>query len=762
MQGKSRIIAKILLLVPLSFIASVFFLGPGGIVSYTPATRASVHSLLAFWISVPTAIGIIAYIRKPLRAHVILTSALFFMVVVHTGSAAKNLFIITQSSIEYTGASAVLDLFEYTLIGLLFLAAIVCYSRPQLIEQRKITLTVIVGIILLPPALYGFMWYVITFVLPASTLIGLAWIFGIISTAFILVSLYLSPRINPKELPVDIGLFASSLLMIISSSIVLVISFSETTIDWVLAESLQIASFLILSLSLCVPFLRSVGFSRRAAYALNLGLMLMAYVPFLSTIIIESMNLEIAYPSNILGFSIIHVGACSLAGMMAVLLYMHSRRKLTWNYYPLIVLFGLWSTLSLMQVVLVENPTYNEPLISFIGGSLLTLILLLISIRWTIKPPKANLPSFLIAKLIIAYLVTITFVIAGELVNRLIVDTYQQLRNSAIGPTILLVTNLIIILALAFLIFILANQSRGRVSIDLFVVFFLAMWILPNILKSYYDYWSAGWWVSETLLFAGLLAGPPILAWLYIQETYESEESRAKADLLADLLMHDITNYNQMILTSLELLGSTDIEVNQRARVAQDGSRVISLAEQLISNVRLLTESERLKSRELRPTNLVSVIVSALDAFTQQSLSENVTIEFKPDIDTALVMANELLYHVFLNILYSALEYPMEESDITVEIAPNTHDDITWWEAVLEVPGQWIRQGERFRMYNVDTENYSGNSLGLMAARILTESLGGQFSIREASTNSGEIRTEFVVRLSEASEKSEYVREIDD
>jgi hypothetical protein len=153
MQGKSRIIAKILLLVPLSFIASVFFLGPGGIVSYTPATRASVHSLLAFWISVPTAIGIIAYIRKPLRAHVILTSALFFMVVVHTGSAAKNLFIITQSSIEYTGASAVLDLFEYTLIGLLFLAAIVCYSRPQLIEQRKITLTVIVGIILLPPAL---------------------------------------------------------------------------------------------------------------------------------------------------------------------------------------------------------------------------------------------------------------------------------------------------------------------------------------------------------------------------------------------------------------------------------------------------------------------------------------------------------------------------------------------------------------------------------------------------------------------------------
>ena len=759
MQGKSRTIVKIAILVPLSIIASAFFIGPGGIVSYSPATRASVHSLLAFWISFPTAIGILAYIRKPLRAHVILTSALFFMVVIHTGSAAKNLFIITQSSIEYTIASAVLDLFEYTLISLLFLAAILCYSHPQPIEQHKITLTVIIGIILLPSALYGLMWYVITFVLPVSSLTGLAWVLGIISTAFIIISLYLSPRINPKELPIDLGLFASSLLMIVSSSIVLVVSFSSTPINWVLAESLQIASFLLLSLSLSVPFLRSVGFNHRAGYSLNIGLMLMAYIPFLSTIIIESMGLEIGYPSNILGFTIIHIGACSLAGMMAVLLYMHCRRKLSWNYYPLIVLFGLWSTLSLMQVVLVESPAYNEPLLSFIGGSLLTLILLLVSIQWTIKPPKTKPPSYIVLKLALAYVVTIALVIIGEAVNRFIVDTFPQLQNSAIGPTILLVTNLIIILALAFLIFMLANQSRGRISIDLFVVFFLAMWILPNILKSYYDYWSTGWWVSETLLFAGLLAGPPLLAWLYIQETYESEESQAKADLLADLLMHDITNYNQMILTSLELLGTSDIEVSQRVRVAHDGSRVISLAEQLINNVRLLTESEGLKRRDLQPTNLVSVIVRALDAFTQQGFSEKVTIEFKPDTDTALVMANDLLFHVFLNILYIALEYPLEERNIAIEIVPNYSDDAAWWETILEVPGQWVRKGERLRIHNVDNENFSGNSLGLMTARILTESLSGQFSIRETSTNTGETRTEFVVRLLEASNMSEHVTE---
>ncbi len=750
MQGKSRTIVKIALLVPLSIIASVFFLGPGGIVSYSPAARASVHSLLTYWISVPTAIGIFAYIRRPLRAHVILTSAFIFMMIIHAGSAARNLFILSEPSIEYTVTNAMLDLFEFTLIGFLFLASILCYSRPQAIEQRKLAWTTIVGISLFPTAMYGLVWYAITFVLPSGLLSILALIFGMSTTLFILISLYLSPRIKQQVLPIDVGYFASALLMIIASSIVLVASLSSITLNWVLAESLQIASFLILGLSLCIPFLKSVGFSRRAAYALGVGLMLMAYIPFLSTIVMESMGPSIIENTlNILGFSIIHIGAASLAGMMAILLYLHSRRKVSWNYYPLILLFCLWSTLSVMQVFLVENPTYNEPLISFIAGSLLTLILLLVSIQWTMKQPKAIPPSLLLLKLAIFYVITVIAVLVGEFVNIFVVDTYSQLQNSAIGPTILLVTNLIIILALSFLIFILANQSKGRVSVDLFIVFFLAMWILPNILKSYYDYWSTGWWVSESLLFVGLLAGPPLLAWLYIQETYESEESRVKAELMADLLMHDITNYNQMILTSLELLSSNDIEGNQRKRVAHDGSRVISFAEQLINNVRLLTETERRKHIELQPTNLVSTIVSALDTFTQQGLSEKVTIEFKPDTDEALVLANELLYHVFLNILYSALEYSLEERSISVDIMPIIHDGTNWWEAILQVPGHWVRQGERFRMYNSETEIYSSNSLGLMAARILTESLRGQFSIRDVSISKHEIRTAFIVRLME-------------
>ncbi len=54
MQGIQRAIVKVLILVPLAVFAAFFAIGPVGLVSYSPATRVGVHSVIAFWISIPT------------------------------------------------------------------------------------------------------------------------------------------------------------------------------------------------------------------------------------------------------------------------------------------------------------------------------------------------------------------------------------------------------------------------------------------------------------------------------------------------------------------------------------------------------------------------------------------------------------------------------------------------------------------------------------------------------------------------------------
>ena len=189
--------------------------------------------------------------------------------------------------------------------------------------------------------------------------------------------------------------------------------------------------------------------------------------------------------------------------------------------------------------------------------------------------------------------------------------------------------------------------------------------------------------------------------------------------MYADLLMHDVSNYNQMMMMSLELLGSEDISEDQRKRVAGDGRQVISFSEQLISNVRLLSEAEQLKTSQLEPTNLVDTIVSALDVFTRRIGTGEIVVNFQSEDSQAHVMANDLLAHIFLNILYSALECRVRGETVTIGIQEAERSGDLYWQIIIKAPGRKVD----------DADGYSSGTLGLLAAQLMTESLNGQFTI---------------------------------
>ena len=100
MKGTRRAIVKVLILVPLAVIASLFAIGPVNLVSNTPTARVAIHSVLVFWISIPTALAVIAYRRRPVRASALMNSALIFAIVLHGGSAAKNMLRLTEETVE--------------------------------------------------------------------------------------------------------------------------------------------------------------------------------------------------------------------------------------------------------------------------------------------------------------------------------------------------------------------------------------------------------------------------------------------------------------------------------------------------------------------------------------------------------------------------------------------------------------------------------------------------------------------------------------
>ncbi|MBY8997994.1 MAG: hypothetical protein KGD60_09690 [Candidatus Thorarchaeota archaeon] len=723
MRGLQRALVKVLILVPLAVLASLFAIA-GGIVSYTPATRVGVHSVLVFWISIPTALAVLAYRRKPIRANAVMNSALIFAIVLHGGSAAKNMFRLAEDSVDRVLVDTAGDLLEFALYGVLLAGAMVCFIQKQNDEKPQATNRLIVSFILIMPlVIYGAMMLIIP-ALPPGLLMSVGLIIGAIAVAGFLIASILTFRHPSETAPFDQGYFASALLLFLVATIATMTNLADPSMNWEYAETLQMAAFLLLCLALGVPFLKKSGFRRRSAYGVVVGLILMAYLPFLLTIVLESLTLPPFFePLNLLAYSIIHIGAASLSGMMAILLYIYPKKKPSWNHFPLVLLFGLWAAISLILVVIFTVPEIallGEPIIPFVVGSITTLGLLVFAILWTAFPPtERKIPSIQRLAIILSFLILL--VVIGETLNQVAINAIPAIADSPYGALVLLGSNLAIMFTFTYLIFLLAEKSSGKPPVEIYITFFLGMWILPNILKSFYGTWTPGWWVSEVLLFVGLLAGPPLLIWLYVRSMREVQESHSRASLYADLLMHDVSNYNQMVMTTLELLGSSEISKERRERLADDGCKVISFSEQLISNVRLLSESDQLEFSRLEPTNLVSTIVSALDLFALRVGSEQLKLEFKPGEVEAFVMANELLVHIFLNILYTALECGRQGETVTLSIQSIEQGGEDFWLVLIKAPAKVIGAEEEF---NSDT-------LGLTAAELITESLNGHFEVEK-------------------------------
>ena len=85
--------------------------------------------MLAFLISVPAALVLLAYLRKPSRANILVMSALVFSIVLHIGSAAKNILILSQPAIERVLIDTVADMVDLALFGVLIAGASICFVR---------------------------------------------------------------------------------------------------------------------------------------------------------------------------------------------------------------------------------------------------------------------------------------------------------------------------------------------------------------------------------------------------------------------------------------------------------------------------------------------------------------------------------------------------------------------------------------------------------------------------------------------------------
>jgi two-component system, OmpR family, sensor histidine kinase VicK len=206
-----------------------------------------------------------------------------------------------------------------------------------------------------------------------------------------------------------------------------------------------------------------------------------------------------------------------------------------------------------------------------------------------------------------------------------------------------------------------------------------------------------------------------------LAETLEKEErSRRQAQLLQDILTHDIRNYNQVSKLSAELLKekfASDPEVQtlvDSLLQAIDGST--SLVERGRRLGRILTEEDV----QLYPINLVDSLRRSLSLLKLGNkgrlIEDQVVLPKSTKENTIRVLADDLIDEVFSNILTNSLKYT-EGPKVLLKI--DVRDEDEHWKVSISDRGTGIPNEMLPKVFDRYLAGAKGSGLGMSIVHAL-------------------------------------------
>jgi signal transduction histidine kinase len=204
-------------------------------------------------------------------------------------------------------------------------------------------------------------------------------------------------------------------------------------------------------------------------------------------------------------------------------------------------------------------------------------------------------------------------------------------------------------------------------------------------------------------------------------ETLSKEErSRRQAQLLQDILTHDIRNYNQVSKLSAELL---------REKFANDPevqTLIDSLLQSIDGSTSLVERGRRLgrilseDAVKIYPVNLVESLQRSLSLVRQGSkervISEKTVLPEGLRANEMLVEADDLLDEVFSNIFSNSVKYSEGHN---VQLGIKIEDDDKYWKVSLSDQGIGIPQDLLSKVFDRYLAGARGSGLGMSIVHAL-------------------------------------------
>ncbi|MFX1484484.1 MAG: sensor histidine kinase [Promethearchaeota archaeon] len=713
-------------------------------------TSVEVHSILAFIAVTCSGFILVQYLFGGHEQQTVFHAALLYVAAINIVRAIR-IFLDGSIIFDYgTPLMTAIDTFYLSVVaGLLFVGIIL--KRKRWIRNRAL-LTILLVVVALIAHLITYL--VMIQGVSNAVLQSLSLIFGILAGSLLTVTGIIWSKTPDSLVHFNIPLVILAFAAFGTSWIPMVLSLYYPSNIWLLAYSQRIAGLILLSLAIGVPFLARVGMKPEHGYLLVFGLDLLVLLPAIVTMIGEVYFMFSLLLNREL-FLVIHTGAAIVAIIMALLIFYYDTQRPALKRRPIITLFIAWGTIESYLVVasiIFGVELVGQSIIPYLVGITFTVAHLPYAVRYSWHPDQApreitrrnRLTLLLVAPLILIILVMGE--VAGYFLETSILGTYA----TPIGQSILLLFAMASIFGFVFYSSAQVYESRGRFTVDVLSIGFLALWIIPSIIKSNYQPWTIGWYSAEVLLLLGIILGPAVLGLMYLRELERSELSQRQATLYADLLVHDISNYHQAISLSLGLLEVEGLRSSAKLEALRDANHELKRADLLVRNVRRLGMIEDLSQRKMERVDIVAIIQEAFRIALRKSSSEKIRFSINQTTGSCFVTASDLLIDVFLNLFDNSIEYSKNNPEIEVAIETILNDKKEFWKIDVSDNGIGIEPARRHQLFSRYMVDSKGTGLGLSVVNALVRAFGGSITVNDRINGEYEKGTTFSILLPRA------------
>ncbi|MHA2428778.1 MAG: ATP-binding protein [Candidatus Hermodarchaeia archaeon] len=730
-------------------IVGFYLLFPDFLTFSTNITNIALHALFGIIAMLTGAMAVFRSRREHRVSSVLLSAAFLFLGILHLMGALFQMYNLALPGSYRPPHLLFVDLLEFTIfISLISIAMLIRLFWDREVDPDKswfYGLGIIGGLL----GLFGGI-YLIAHQLPHSIICFLTMYLSGLLIGFIGLAVYFVFKSPELRNQFDQLWILTALLLY-----ALTLPFNLTSIFlpvqvWV--PSIICVGFALISFNLAVsiPELRHIGMEKQHAFFYAFILSAFAFLPFLTAFLFE--NLTATGFINYQLYITIRLGAVIISLGIAILLLIYSRQKKTRTLLPLMLAFVFWALIE--AVLLIFGPydaVYHESKVPYIIGYIAVFILLGISLYWKQRPPKQKMEQIpwgriigSVTGLLIALGISVILENILELVNPVI-------QANPFDSTFLLILSFVNIFLFAALGYLYMRDARGQITIGLLALSFLMLWIIPGILKANFPMWDMGWWAAEVLLLGGLLIAPIVFGIAYLRTLQETEDSEKRAKLYSDILAHDISNYHQAMLTSLELLELPELPSEMEEEVKMEIHLSLRRADHLIKNVRQLGKIEQMPKSVHEPMDLVATINLAADQVFKALRAEDIIFHMNEPEGKCFIDANPLLIDLFQNLIRNAVEYSDGQNRVDIEIDSDVNNGREYYRIRIIDYGRGIPPERKDQLFNRYMDGAFGSGIGLSVVRALSEAFEGWVEVEDRVAGDFEKGTVFIVTLPKSS-----------